>query len=844
MRWLTAFNIARRELRSGIRGFRVLLACLVLGVASVAAVGTVRSNIESGLTEQGAALLGGDAEIELNYRFATEEELAWIRDRALAVSEIVEFRSMAVADSGESTDRALTQLKGVDDTYPIYGSIELDPPMPISEALAVQDGFNGAVMHGDLINRLSMQIGDSFRLGTARYRLNARLAVEPDGVNTGFALGPRTIVHTSSLQDSGLVGPGTLYSTMYRLKLSPETSLETFKTEVEAALSESGIQWTDRRDGNPSARTFVQRVGAFLVLVGLAGIAVGGVGVAAAVRAYLETKTKTIATLKTLGATRDTIFTSYLLQVGSMIALGVGFGVVLGALLPWMFGTLIATYLPIPIADGLAIQPLAEAALYGLLAGLAFSLWSLARTGEIRAAELYRINSHQSSKLPPRFLMLSVALITGALVAAAAFFSGAPQIALWAAAGILISLAILSLAASGIQLFSRRFARSGAVRGLTGLRLATGSIGGPNSDAVPVILSLGLGLTVLAAIGQIAANLNNAISQDIPEQAPTYFVIDIQDSQFNEFSAIAAAQDGVNDIETAPMLRGIITKINGVNAIEAAGEHWALMGDRGVTYADVPPDGTVLTAGEWWPEDYSGVPLISFAEEEGRELGLSIGDTITINVLGRDIDFTLANFRVVEFETIGIGFIMMVNSTALAGAPHTHIATIYADETAEQTLFRNITSAFPNITVITVKDGIARFAEVLNTLAAAITYGSGVTLATGLIVLIGAAAAGERRRVYESAILKTLGASRRRILSALAIRSAILGAGAGVVAIMAGGTAGWAIMTFVMEGEYSFEPISALAIVGAGCAASLAAGLLFALGPLNARPSRVLRSPD
>ena len=844
MGWSAAANVARRELRGGIRGFRVLLACLALGVASVAAVGTVRSSIESGLTEQGAALLGGDAEIELSYRFANEDELRWLRGHSVNVSEIVEFRSMAVTDSGQSAARALTQLKGVDEQYPIYGSVELDPPIPLSEALAANGGIHGAVMHGDLINRLQIEVGDTFTLGLNRYRLNARLASEPDGINAGFALGPRTIVRTSSLDNSGMVGPGTLYSTKYRLQLDPGIDLESFKNEVESALSDSGLQWTDRRNGNPSARRFVQRVGAFLVLVGLAGIAVGGVGVSAAVRAYLESKTATIATLKTLGANRRTIFLAYLIQVGIMISLGVGIGIAFGALLPWLFKPVIAAYLPVPVEQAIHFQPLAEAALYGALAGLAFSLWSLAKTGEIKAAELYRIGTAQARRLPPPALLAAVLVISGTLIAVATILSGAPQIAIWAAAGIVASLIILGLAAGGIRAAARRLARTGMFRGRTGIRLAVGSIGGPNSDAGPVVLSLGLGLTVLAAVGQIASNLNSAISQDIPEQAPSYFVIDVQDTQFESFAELAGSQPGVNDLDTAPMLRGIISNINGVNAIEAAGPHWVLRGDRGVSYAALPPEGTVITEGEWWPEDYSGKPLVSFAEEEGRELGLKIGDVLTLNILGREIDATVASFRVVEFETIGIGFIMIMNPSAIAGAPHTHIATIYADDDAEQNLFRNITSAFPNVTVISVKEGIARITRILNGLAAAITYGSGVTLVTGLVVLIGAAAAGERRRVYESAILKTLGASRRRILTSLAARSAILGAGAGIVAIAAGGIAGWAVMTFVMETDYSFEPVSAVAIVLGGGAASLTAGLLFALGPLNARPSRVLRAPD
>lgn len=292
------------------------------------------------------------------------------------------------------------------------------------------------------------------------------------------------------------------------------------------------------------------------------------------------------------------------------------------------------------------------------------------------------------------------------------------------------------------------------------------------------------------------------------------------------------------------MLRGIITQINGRPAEDVAGEHWVLRGDRGVTYSDLPPEGTNITHGEWWSEDYSGPPLVSFATEEGLELGLELGDEITVNILGRDIVASIANFREVDFSTAGIGFIMSMNPGALAGAPHTFISTIYADDEAEAEILRDISNAFPNVTAIRVKDAIDRVSEVLAGIAAAITYGALATLVTGGVVLIGAAAAGIHARTYEAAILKTLGASRKTILSSFTLRSAFLGAAAGIVAIAAGAMAGWGVMTFVMETDYVFEPVSALLIVSGGVAATLLAGLVFAWSPLAARPARVLRARE
>jgi putative ABC transport system permease protein len=359
-----------------------------------------------------------------------------------------------------------------------------------------------------------------------------------------------------------------------------------------------------------------------------------------------------------------------------------------------------------------------------------------------------------------------------------------------------------------------------------------------------VILSLGLGLSVLAAVGQIDANLRAASQRDLPARAPAYFFVDIQNDQIAGFLDRLAGDPAVSEVESAPMLRGVIAQINGRPAREVAGEHWVVRGDRGVTYSETPPEGTTVTAGTWWPEGYAGPPQISFAAEEAEEIGLKLGDRITVNILGRDIEAEITSFRQVDFSTGGMGFVMAMNPSALAGAPHTFISTVYAAPEAEAAILRDLAGAYPNITAIRVKDAIGRVSEALAAIAEATAWAAAATLVTGFMVLIGAAAAGERARIYEAAVLKTLGATRGRILWSFALRSGLLGLAAGAVAVIAGGLAGWAVMTFVMEGEYRFEPWSALAIVLGGIVATLLAGLVFAWRPLGVRPAQVLRAQD
>ena len=842
MSFSVASRIARRELRGGLQGFRVFLACLILGVAAIAAVGSVREAIRAGLERDGAIILGGDAEVELTYRFAEPEERTWMAANAIEVAEMVDFRSMAVFGDGLDAQRGLTQVKGVDGAYPLLGKVELAPAMPLSKALAGTGDLPGAVMAPLLVDRLGMEVGEIFKLGAQKFVLMARLELEPDSATGGFGLGPRTIVRLEDLGESGLIQPGTLYESQYKLLLPEGADLEALKVEAEEAFN--GMRWRDRRRGAPGIETFVDRLSSFLVLVGLAGLAVGGVGISAAVRAYLERKTETIATLRTLGADNRTIFLTYFLQIGALTIVGLIAGVALGAVVPMLFAPLLEARLPTPTVFALHPGPLAEAALYGVLAALIFTLWPLARVEEVRAATLFRDAGGSGARLPRPVWIVITAVLFAALVGSAAALSGLWTLTLGAAGGLLGAFIVLVLAAWAARAISRRLARARTFRGRSAWRLALGAVGGPGSEATSVVLSLGLGLTVLAAVGQIDANLRGAIARDLPEVAPSFFMVDIQPDQMAAFRERLDSDPAVETVESAPMLRGIITAINGQPATDVAGDHWTLRGDRGVTYSDRPPDGTNITHGVWWPEGYAGPPLVSFATEEALELGLELGDEITVNILGRDITAEIANFREVDFSTAGIGFIMSMNPGALAGAPHTFISTIYAEDDAEAEILRDISNTFPNITAIRVKDAIDRVSEILAGIATAITYGALATLVTGGIVLIGAAAAGIHARTFEAAVLKTLGASRATILSSFTLRSAILGAAAGVVAIIAGAVAGWGVMTFVMDADYYFEPVSALLIVIGGVVATLLAGLVFAWRPLAARPARVLRARE
>ncbi|MEM8791532.1 MAG: FtsX-like permease family protein [Pseudomonadota bacterium] len=833
-------RIAIRDLRGGLAGFRVFLVCLILGVAGIAAVGSISQAISNGLAAEGREILGGDVSVSLTYRAATDEERAWFEAQGV-VSEIADLRSMISRDD-RPEERALSQVKGVDSLWPLYGSAEVSGG-DLADLLAESGGFYGLITEPVLADRLGLEPGDRVRLGTATFEFRGRLMSEPDAASQGFNLGPRTVVSLDGLRAAGLLEAGTIFDMLYRLR-TRDQPLAALRADFQTRFPESGARWRDHRNAAPGIERLVDRLSAFLILVGLAALAIGGVGIGAAVRGYLNRKTKTIAALRTLGATGNMVFGIYVLQIAVISLIGIALGLAVGGGAVALAEPLLADQLPVPAVFGVYLEPLIIAAIFGVITAMVFTLWPLAWLRDVRPATLFRDMASADVTHPSRGM---IAVLLGLVVVSCLVVIGlsdAQELAFWVLLALLGAFVCLRTLGAAMALASRRWAHLNLLRRRPGWRLALGAIGAPGGQTPGVVVALGLALGVLAAIGQIDANLQRLIRDQLPTGSPAFFFVDIQTDQLEGFED-TLAENGAGRSETASMLRGVITRLNDIPAREAGVDPagaWVLRGDRGVSYAATQPPGSVLTEGEWWPEDYSGEPLVSFAEEEGRELGLSIGSTLTVNILGRPITARVANFRKVEWRGMGINFIMILNPGALAGAPHTHIATVHAPPLSEAGIMRDIGKAFPNITVIRVRDQVERVAVALGDLGSATRWAALAVLITGLAVLIGAAAASADRQVHEAAILRTLGASRGRVLSSFALRALLLGGAAGLVALIWGSLAAWAVSTYVFDAEFELALGAGLLTVISGAILNLIAATGFAARALNQRPARVLRT--
>ena len=805
-----ALALAGRELRGGLRGFRIFLACLALGVAAIASVQSVSSAILQGLRDDGQAILGGDISLRRLYQGADEAQQAIIGRSSQAFTHFAEMRSMARRPDAEKS--TLIELKGVDALYPLFGRMVLRSDIPFEGILDQVGGIWGAVVEPSVLERLGVKPGDRILVGDAQYEIRGVIKREPDRVGGGgrFGLGPRVMVGMDSLSDTGLFKTGSLVYHHYRLKLPPGADLDRSVAELEAAFQSGSWRVRDYRNASPRVERMVNRLALFLTLVGLTALLVGGVGVSNAVRAYLDGKLNTIAVLKCVGAPNRTVFQIYMAQILVLAAAGISIGLALGAVVPLLAGLLLGDLLPFDMSLSAHPAALALSAVFGLLVTLAFSVWPLARVHRVPAGALFRDTVSSSSAWPPPGYML-VTLISGLLLAGLAIGTADNlRFALWFVAGAAATMLVFRLSAWLVLHITGRVRRPRH----PGLRLALANLQRPGAPTANVVLSLGLGLTVLVAIILIEGNMSRQVSESIPQQAPAFFFIDIQSEQMLPFERRISRIEGVGQVQKVPYLRGRITAIKGLppeQALRGAEYEWMIRGDRGLSYAAVKPENTSIIAGEWWPKDYAGPPLLSIHKDVSEGFGVAIGDTITLNVLGREITARVANIRDLEWTSMQINFAILFSPEPLRNAPHTYIATVGATPEAEERVEQEMARDFPAITVVRIKDALDRVNDILGKIGVAVRSVAGVTMIAGTLVLAGAIAAGHRRRVYDSVVLKVLGATRRELLLAFLLEYGLLGLITAGIAALIGTLTAWAVLTQVMHTGWIFLPSAVLA---------------------------------
>ncbi len=843
-RWLP-LRYALREMRGGLSGFYVFVACIALGSMAIAGVGSLAASLADGLSREGQVILGGDLSFTLIQREIADNEKTFLQGRG-ALSSAATLRAMARSEGGEAT---LVELKAVDGNYPLYGAVTLDPPSPLTDALALKGGVYGAAADPTLLARLGVKPGARVTIGNAAIEIRAALTSEPDKLAGGIGFGPRLLVSEAALRATGLVQPGSLVRWNYRLRLAAsdtsDAAAKAVTAQVRAALPEAGWEIRSRTNASPQLERNVDRFTQFLTIVGLTALLVGGVGVGNAVKSHLDRRRDTIATMKALGASGSRVFSIYLTQVLLLALIGGAIGAVLGAILPFVISWTFGAIIPLPLVPALHPAELMLAMVYGLLTALAFALWPLGRAHDVPVGALFRDVVAAQPRLPRRiyivFTTLAV-LLLGSVAILLAYDRRVALIYVGVAAAVFLLLRLVGSLLMSVARYAPR------VR-MTGLRMAIANIHRPGALTPTIVLSLGLGIALLVTVIEIDANLRQQFANELPAKAPSFYFLDIPADQAKPFGDFVRAQAPTAKIEEVPMLRGRIVSANGIRAEDLKPKEeaaWVLQSDRGITYSGTVPDGSRLVEGQWWGEDYSGPPLVSFEKRIADGLGLKLGDPVTVNVLGRDITVKITNLRTVDWQSLGINFVMVFSPHSFDGAPHTHLATlIYPDggtPAQEAAIIRSVAEKYPMVTTVRVKDALDAIGALIGNLVLAIRGASALTLLVAALVLGGALAAGHRHRVYDAVILKTLGATRLRLLGAYAIEYLLLGLATAVFGVLAGSAAGWLIVTELMHLKFAWQPVPAIAATAAAVLVTVALGLAGTFSALGQKPAPVLRN--
>nr|WP_232845687.1 ABC transporter permease [Aurantimonas marina] len=828
-------------MRGGLSGFYIFLACITLGVAAIAAVNSVATMMTTGIAEQGRSILGGDLRFALVQRQASAEEAAYLAGLG-TVAEAASLRSMVRLLDG--ADQSLAEVKAVDGAYPLYGAVETQPDAPLDDLLAKRDGRFGAVAASELYDRLGIEPGETIKLGDAEIELRGILEREPDVLSGRFNFAPRLMLSLDGLAASGLIQPGSLVEYDYKIRLPNGGDAAGIAAQAKERFPESGFNIRTSADAAPSLQRNIERFSQFLTLVGLTALIVGGVGVANAVNAYLDSKRGVIATFKSLGAGGGFVVTVYLIQIMLLAGVGIILGLVLGAIAPFATARFLESVVPIAAEASVYPGALALAAVFGVLTALAFALLPLGRTRDVAATALFR-EAGATGGYRMRWAYLGTALGLALLISALALvMAGDRRVALIFLVGTAAAFVILRGVAMAVQWFAALAPR---VRS-TPLRLAIGNIHRPGALTGSVVLSLGLGLTLLVTLATIDYDLRQEIGTGMASRAPDFFFVDIQNDQIDGFRRTIDTLAPGSALNAAPMLRGRITALDGQDVSTMAADHegsWVLHGDRGLTYSPTIPENSTLTEGEWWPQDYSGEPLVSFSAEEAGELGLKIGDTLTVNVLGRNITARIANFRAVEWESLSINFVMVFSPNAFAGAPHSWLATLSMPqdgEAVEKGLINGVTNAYPAVTTVRVKEALDAVNGLIAQLALAIRVAAAVALIASVLVLSGALAAGNRGRIHDAVVLKTLGATRLTLIRAFTTEYMLLGLATGVFAVGAGALAAWFVVARIMQLPYVFDWTVALTTLAVSLVLTVGIGLAGTWRVLGQKAAPVLRN--
>lgn len=840
-----AMTLGLLDMRGDIRRFAVLVVSLAIGTALIAGVGSVGTSMRQAVERDAAVIVGGDVELSRTDRPASADELARISSFG-RVASAIDTNVRAQADSAE----AFVDLVVVGLGYPLVGQVDGEG-LPVgaepSAFLGPQDGTFGALVDPLLLDKLNARIGDVIQLAGTTFQARGTLTKLPDGAVRGFRLGLPAMISAdgfATLSDTTSPLPGL--GTYYRYKvLTQAHDPDQLRADLSATLGDTG--WTIRtpRDALGAMVRYYDLFMRFLMIVGLASLLTGGVGVWTVITAYIAERSTVIAVMRSVGASRSRTFLHFFAQVATLTAVGVGIGVAAGAGIGLLALPIVGRAIGVTLPPALHPEPLIVAAAVGLLTAFAFSYLPLQQALNIRPVILFRSRGLDAPKFVWWDLIGSVQIVPViaaaiALVLLAIMMTDDPIlvaafVGMSAAAGVLFQFAT-GFAVAGLRQLpeSANAVIRRAIRGMTNTGANTASI----------VTSIGIALAMLVAVLALETNLNNEYLGASAFNVPTFVASDLFPDEAAKLTALQTEQTAIEDFTTTPMLRGAVTAIQGVptKQLRARGDEalFLLSGDVPLTFRGALPKASRLVEGDWWEPDYSGPPLVSLHQSLRSGLGIKIGDQVTFDIFGDSIQATVSNFRDYSWRG-GIDFLVAFSPGVLESYPATLLGAVKAAPGQEEAVERVIAAALPEVRFVAIGETLEQVTKALGQLSLAATSVGAIAVGNGLLMLLSSLATGRQQRRADALITNVLGAARGEIIATVGLQYLVVAVFAGALATAFGLLVAWGLVLVLLEVDFTADGW-VLSAVNAGAVVIVATlGAVSILGALRKAPARLLR---
>lgn len=882
------FRMAWRETRGAWRHFLYFFACIAIGVGALVGVSLFGTNVDHAVTKEARGLLGGDLEIRLSHPLSSEgqEVLDSLGARGMAFTHVSELVAMAARTAqGLSAIQStqIIELKAIEPAYPLYGAIRLEPAQSLTGLLHPEDRYCGgssclgAVVQESLLIRMGLAVGDHIRIGRAMFLITGIVQTEPDRMANAFSLGPRVMITQEGLQATELIKPGSRVRERYLVKTPAGMPIEPLLSELRSRLtSDSSVRVSGYRTAQPQLRQFLEQLSRYLGLIGLTALFIGGLGVGTSIYAFLQDKLRTIAILKAVGADSATVVSAYVVQAILLGSVGSLAGVLLGVLLQRGLPPLMAGLFASDLLEQLGVSaelsvfsiwPLMKGMLLGLLSTLLFTLWPLLKIRDVQPGAIFRREAEETMLkgdtpqprwwarwgLTDRWNVCTGGGIILGLCALSVWQAGSWTIGSLFIGSLMLAIVTLFVCA---QVLVRVLAWMPRPRTLS-LRYALGNVVRPGGQATGIMVAIGIGVMVIVTVSLVEQALLQHVRENRPADAPTFFFIDIQPDQAQEFVSLVHRNIGQATLELTPLVRSRLHAIDGrvvtseegmekndtrTKGKEERGRQWYLTREYVLTFLEQLPKDNQLLKGEWWnPGQVFSTPQVSVEEEAATHLGLAVGSIVEFDIQGATVSAEVSSIRKVEWGNFSTNFYMILSPGALEGAPFTYVATVRVSPQEEVPLQQSIVASFPNVSAIHIGDVLDNFSRVLDRLALAIQAVALFCLLAGGLVMAAALAATRYRRLYESVILKALGATRGLLARAFAIEYALLGAVAGLIGLTLGTALSWVVLRYVFDLPWSVRP----EVLGSGLLLTMLLTLIVGFSStyriLGQRPLSILR---